>query len=165
VKLSRTKDDERGLLAVTFSPQFATDRTVYVFYTAPCTRRGWSHVNVLSSFRTDPAGSSVDPASQEVLWQLPQRGASHAGGQMIFERSGRMLVFLGDGLDPRLAQSGKSSFGKVLRFDLGAPASEPSVIASGVRHPWRVTTGRPHRAHLFRRAQLHEPVSGGQSPD
>ncbi len=149
VPLSRSRDDERGLLGVAFSPAFATDRRVAVFRTVPTDRRNHSHTNVLSIFRTDPSGSVVDRTSEQVVWSRPQRGTSHSAGQIVFQQADRLLLLVGDASDERLVQDPRSPFGKVLRFDLGMPGSAPEQVASGMRHPWRTSYDARSRSWLF----------------
>lgn len=148
VELRTTSDDERGLLGVAFSPAYAEDRTVYAFRTAPV-EVGGSHRNVLSAYRTDTAGLRVDPGTERELWSAPQTQASHAAGQLWFDEQGRLLLFLGDGQLPETAQNPVSTQGKVLRFDPSRPEAEPEVLASGMRHPWRISFDEPTGQLLF----------------
>lgn len=74
---------------------------------------------------------------------------SHAAGQLHVDDQGRLLLFLGDGQDPATAQDPASPQGKVLRFDLGRPGVQPEVVASGMRHPWRISVDEPTGQLLF----------------
>lgn len=148
VELKQDGDDERGLLGVAFHPAFAENRRLYVFRTAPV-EEGGSHRNVLSEFRTDAEGRRVDPGTEKVLWSALQVYPSHAAGQLHVDGQGRLLVFLGDGQDPPTAQDPASPQGKVLRFDLSRPDAPPEVLASGMRHPWRLSVDEPTGQLLF----------------
>ncbi|GAB4075393.1 PQQ-dependent sugar dehydrogenase [Nostocoides australiense] len=104
VELHQDRDDERGLLGLAFSPDFAADQAVYVFRTVRAEKAGLSQVNVLSRYRADAACTSVDPDSEQEIWRLEQVMTSHAAGQLAFDADGRLLVFMGDGQNPEEAQ-------------------------------------------------------------
>lgn len=148
VELRQGQDDERGLLGVAFDPAYAQSRRLYVFRTAP-TGGGASHRNVLSEFRADRSGRRVDLSTERELWSAPQQNPSHAAGQLHVDESGRLLLFLGDGQQPEAAQDPASPQGKVLRFDLARPDAEPELLASGMRHPWRLSVDEPAGQLLF----------------
>lgn len=142
VELNTQRDDERGLLGLAFHPQWQDNRSVFAFYTAEPPEDADSavdHINVLSEFTVTEDGAGVDPSSEEVVLSFEQEGGSHAAGQLAFEQAGTLLVFVGDGLDAASAQDPYSLFGKVLRLDVDSdPPSDPEIVASGLRHPWRL---------------------------
>ena len=148
VRLWSDRDDERGLLGVAFSPDYRRDRSLYVFRTAPSTRAGFSHVNTLSRFLVGSGGRAVDRDSEQVVWSSPQQEPSHAAGQIAFDARGRLLLFLGDG-QALGAQDPRTPNGKVLRFDLGRRPVRPTVVARGLRHPWRLSYDPPTRQWLM----------------
>lgn len=148
VALHTSSDDERGLLGLAFHPDHGTTRRLVVFRTAPASDPAMSHRNVLSEFRTDRAGRRVDVSTERVLWARDQREPSHAAGQVRFDDQGRLLLFLGDGQDGT-AVDPTSVMGKVLRFDLTQRKPVPEIVASGLRHPWRLSYDAPTRQLLF----------------
>jgi glucose/arabinose dehydrogenase len=135
--------DDRGLLGLAFHPAYAENGRAFVFRTSPPDPGSDAdHVNVVSELRALPDGSGLDPATERVLLEVPQRQAVHSGGQLLFDDGGALLVFLGDGGDRSVtAQDPQSLLGKVLRLDVDAPPGQaaPEVYASGLRHPWRVS--------------------------
>lgn len=152
--LSPDRTDDRGLLGLAFHPDYAANGRAFVFYTAPPRASGQDHVNVLSELSALPDRSGLDPASEQVLLEVPQVFAVHSGGQLLFDQTGALLVFVGDGGDPNVnAQDPATLLGKVLRLDVdtqpGAAAAaadnppieggRPEVYALGLRHPWRVS--------------------------
>jgi glucose/arabinose dehydrogenase len=134
-----SKGAEQGLLSLAFDPSFARDRRLYVDYTD---KAGDTQV---VAYRL-VAAAAVDP---QVLLTVDQPYVNHNGGQLLFDRSGMLLVGLGDGGsagDPQnRAQDLSSDLGKILRLDprTGAAASgnpypqNPKVWALGLRNPWR----------------------------
>lgn len=140
---------EVGLLALTFSPQFAGDGFIYVNYN-DTTGNGNT---VISQFHVD--SNIADPQSEQVLLRVYQPYANHKGGCLKFGSDGFLYCSLGDGGlggDPgNRAQNKDSLLGKILRINVatGAPYSIPpdnpfvgtdgadEVWAYGLRNPWK----------------------------
>jgi len=123
-------DGERGLLGLAFSP----DGTVaYVNYT---NRDGDT---TIASMTVDARGL-IDRGTLQTLLTIAQPYSNHNAGDIVVEPSGTLLVPMGDGGsggDPlRVSLDDESLLGKVLRLD---PAtSMVTVLAKGLRNPWRV---------------------------
>lgn len=142
VALDPDDADDRGLLGLAFHPAYAENGRAFAFRTRPPDPGSEAdHVNVLSELRALPDRSGLDPASEQVLLEVPQHQAVHSGGQLLFDADDALLVFLGDGGERNAtAQDPASLLGKVLRLDVDAvPGAPPEVHASGLRHPWRVS--------------------------
>lgn len=134
-----TKGNEQGLLGFAFDPRFTTTRSFYVDYTDV---DGNTRV-VRYTWR---GGDAVDPTP---LLKEEQPYSNHNGGMLLFDRTGKLLVGLGDGGsagDPgNRAQSLGSDLGKILRIDPATGAGLPDnpypvntrVWALGLRNPWR----------------------------
>ena len=138
---------EQGLLSVAFSPRYQTDHLVYANYTDTS---GDSHI-----VEYQVNGLAVDPASRRELLFVDQPYANHNGGLLVFDRTGMLLIGLGDGGgggDPqKRAQNLGDLLGKILRVDArGRPYAIPKdnpfvarsgargeVWAYGLRNPWR----------------------------
>jgi glucose/arabinose dehydrogenase len=91
---------EKGLLGVALHPAFATNRRLFVRYSAPSrpgTPSGFSHTFVLSEFRFDEAGTRVDPDSERTLLEVPQPQSNHNAGDLAFGPDGLLYVAVGDG--------------------------------------------------------------------
>jgi glucose/arabinose dehydrogenase len=145
---------ERGLLGLTFHPQFATNRRFFVNYTDPS---GDTHV---AEFRATSA-DQADPASERLLLTVEQPFANHNGGGLAFDRAGRLLIGLGDGGsggDPLgNGQNLATPLGKLLRVDVdsaspyaipadnpfaGQAGARPEIWAYGLRNPYRFSVDR-----------------------
>ncbi len=134
-----SKGNEQGLLSIAFDPAYATNHRLYADFTNAA-----GDTRVLAY--TVRAGRAVD--GQELL-AVHQPYANHNGGLLLFDRTGMLLVGLGDGGsggDPQNhAQDLGSALGKILRLDprtgagaVGNPYPEhPEVWAYGLRNPWR----------------------------
>ncbi len=136
---SRTASSgEQGLLGLAFDPKYRTNRFLYVDYTDV---GGDTHV---VRYRTD--GTRVLPASARELFRLDQPYPNHNGGDLAFGPDGFLYVGTGDGGsggDPEnRAQNMQSLFGKMLRFDVRNPGSDPEIVALGLRNPWRYSFDR-----------------------
>jgi hypothetical protein len=146
---------ERGLLGLTFHPQFATNRRFYVNYTNPV---GDTHI---AEFRATSA-DAADAGSERVLLVVSQPFANHNGGGLAFDNSGRLLIALGDGGsggDPQNnGQRLDTLLGKIARIDVdsGSPYSLPAdnpfltmagargeIWAYGLRNPFKIAIDRP----------------------
>ncbi|MFD2999599.1 PQQ-dependent sugar dehydrogenase [Pontibacter toksunensis] len=156
---------ERGLLGLTFHPDFQNNGYFYVNYTAgnPLQTR-------ISRFKA-PTGNSgqVDPGSETILLTFQQPYGNHNGGKVTFGPDGHLYVAVGDGGsggDPQNnAQDRSNLLGKILRLDVnntsgnrtyGIPADNPyannpegfreEIFAYGLRNPWKISfdqeTGR-----------------------
>lgn len=130
---------ERGLLSMAFDPAYARNRRIYVNYTD---KAGDTQVVAY----TVVGGRAVRP---QRLIAVAQPYRNHNGGLVLFDRTGMLLVGMGDGGnagDPEnRAQDLTSLLGKILRIDprTGEPArgnpyrQSPYVWALGLRNPWR----------------------------
>ena len=138
---------ERGLLGITFDPDFATNQYVYVYYTKDDPAPLVSH-NVVSRFTA--SGDVAVPGSETVLFELPDVGSAiwHMGGAMHFGPDGKLYVAVGDYQQPNSAQSIATPTGKILRInkDGTIPTDNPfynqtsgvnrAIWALGLRNPF-----------------------------
>jgi glucose/arabinose dehydrogenase len=134
-----SKGNEQGLLSMAFDPRFAANKNFYVDYTDTNGRTRVVRYTLIDHEPHDP---------QPVLTE-EQPYSNHNGGLLLFDRTGMLLVGLGDGGsagDPaHRAQSLGSDLGKILRIDPSngkGLADNPypvnnRVWALGLRNPWR----------------------------
>jgi glucose/arabinose dehydrogenase len=145
-----SSSSEQGLLSIAFSPQYATNRYLYVNYTDK------NGDTVVSRFTAAADLSQADPQSESKVLGIDQPYPNHNGGQLQFGPDGMLYIGMGDGGsagDPQNhAQDTQSLLGKLLRIDVSAadkpyqvPADNPQlsnatpseVWAYGLRNPWR----------------------------
>ena len=150
-----TTDGERGLLGLAFDPEFATNRTLFVYYTD-----GGGDI-VIGQLTANAAGTAIDVDTLEPMLRIEHSSRSnHNGGQLLFGPDGYLYAFVGDGGgggDPdENAQNRDSLLGKALRIspDLDGgydiPADNPyaavagrdEIWATGLRNPWRASFDR-----------------------
>ena len=117
---------ERGLESVTFDPDFATNRYIYIYYSKadpnnPNVRDNAS-VNRLVRYRMRSDNPDLaDPASATVLIDnIPTPTGVHNGGAMHFGADGMLYLAIGDGGVRSTAQDLSNLNGKVLRLDTAA---------------------------------------------
>ncbi len=152
-RLVRDPGLEEGLLGLAFSPHFASDGRVYLYYSAGEPRR-----SVLSWFPV--ANGIMNTAEEHVVLEVPQPYDNHNGGQIIFGPDGYLYVGLGDGglaADPQLNGQDRSTLlGSILRLDVSGdgyevppdnpfvdtPGARPEIYAYGFRNPWRFSFDR-----------------------
>ena len=85
---------ERGLLGVAVDPAFASNRSIYLFYTA---NAGAQCVNRVSRF-TLGNDNVVSPGSEVVLLDgMPSPAGNHNGGDVQFGKDGYLYASVGDG--------------------------------------------------------------------
>ncbi|MCC5808331.1 MAG: PQQ-dependent sugar dehydrogenase [Opitutales bacterium] len=151
-------DSERGLLGMTFHPEFADNGYVYVNFTNPS---GATVVRRYTVSAVDP--DLADPATDFDILTVPQDFPNHNAGWMDFGPDGYLYIALGDGgssNDPnRRALDLTNLLGSMLRIDVdadgfpGDPARNyripennpfadgedglPEIWAYGLRNPWR----------------------------
>ena len=133
-----TDSGEQGLLGLAFDPRYATNHFIYVNYTD---KNGNTRV-----VRYKTNGTRALPATARELFHNDDPYPNHNGGDLVFGPDGFMYVGMGDGGsggDPEnRAQNMESLFGKMLRFDVRKPGSDPEIVALGLRNPWRYSFDR-----------------------
>ena len=104
---------ERGLLGVAFDPNFATNRFVYVYYTATTP----AIHNRVSRFTAN--GDVAVAGSEVVILELDNlSGATnHNGGAMHFGDDGKLYIGVGENATTSNAQSFDNLLGKILRIN------------------------------------------------
>jgi glucose/arabinose dehydrogenase len=147
---------ERGLLGLTFHPQFTSNGRFFVNYTD---RNGDTHISEFRS--TAPGGDTADAASEREIMFVRQPFANHNGGGLAFGPDGFLYIGIGDGGsggDPQgNGQNLSTRLGKLLRIDVNnaTPYAVPSdnpfasrsgalpeIWAYGLRNPWRFSFDR-----------------------
>jgi glucose/arabinose dehydrogenase len=147
---------ERGLLGLTFHPQYDTLGYFYVFYT----RAGDAALEVARFTRSASNPNVADPNSRSIVITVPHpNNSNHNGGKIAFDADGFLVISTGDGGgggDPdRNSQNRGNSLGKLLRVAVGvnagytipssnpyanstcAQGSCPEIWHYGLRNPWK----------------------------
>ncbi|THG87276.1 PQQ-dependent sugar dehydrogenase [Pseudomonas sp. A-1] len=122
-----------GLLDIALSPQFATDRLVYLSYA----ERG---VDGLAGTAVGRGRLSVDLGALEdfqvIFRQQPKLSSGvHFGSRLVFDRAGYLFVTLGENNQRATAQDLDKLQGKMVRLhpDGRIPADNPFVGRAGAR--------------------------------
>ncbi|MGE5833871.1 MAG: PQQ-dependent sugar dehydrogenase [Acidobacteriota bacterium] len=113
-----------GMLGIFLSPQYATDRKVYLTYSEP--GDGGSSL-ALSRATLSIGKDSASLDGLEVLWrQMPKGRGGQFGAQIAFSADGRYLFLaVGDRQRMTPAQDPDQELGKILRLTLdGKPAPD-----------------------------------------
>ncbi len=101
-----------GLLGITFDPQFATNRFVYLFYTAEATDTDGDGVvdipmhNRIVRVTANASGDSTVPGSEQLLLRLDdlEDNGLHNGGSIKFGADGKLYASVGENGQRTLAQ-------------------------------------------------------------
>jgi glucose/arabinose dehydrogenase len=129
---------EQGLLSVAFHPNYARNHRFYVDYTD---KQGNTRV---VEFRSR-SGRGLKSSARQLLF-VRQPFANHNGGELEFDRNGRLYVGMGDGGsagDPgNRAQNPNQLLGKLLRINPLARGARWQMVALGLRNPWRFSFDR-----------------------
>jgi glucose/arabinose dehydrogenase len=140
VTLTVDSRDERGLLGVTFDPNYATNHYVYVYHTVPGTPSVPVH-NRVTRFTADAANPDVavpDSATTIIdLSSLLTNATQHNGGAIHFGLDGKLYVATGENGNGANSQTLDNYLGKMLRLnpDGTAPADNPFFTDDGVKQP------------------------------
>jgi hypothetical protein len=130
-------DEERGLLSMAFSPNYASDGLFYVVYTAK-NPNGEIRVVEYKRSATDP--NVADPSSARPVFTTPHPHQYHNGGQLQFGPDGKLYLTIGAPPDDSgSAQDPSVPYGKILQLNL---AGGYSVWSYGLRNPWRFSFDR-----------------------
>jgi glucose/arabinose dehydrogenase len=141
-----SSNNERGLLGVTFDPDFGANRYVYVYYTTASS----PIVNRVSRFRASASNPDLaEPGSEVVIFDnIPSQTGWHNGGAIHFGADGRLYVAAGEGHSGSNAQSLDTVSGKLLRINADGtiPTDNPfygvttgnnrSIWSLGLRNPF-----------------------------
>jgi glucose/arabinose dehydrogenase len=112
-----------GLLGLAFHPNYPTDTRAYAAYTHEVS----AGVIVLriSEFTTADGGATLNPASEQMLFEMAQPGGHNNGGHLLFGPDGFLYLGIGDGGNDDSAsgvagngQLTNNLLGKILRIDV-----------------------------------------------
>ena len=95
-----TQGNEMGLLGIALHPEFASNRRLFLRYSAPRregTPQGYSHTFVLSAFEAAEDGRTAIRDSEQTLLEIPQPQPNHNSGNLRFGPDGSLYVSVGDG--------------------------------------------------------------------
>ena len=143
--------DERGLLGMTFDPDYNNNGFFYVSYVDT------ENYSVVSRFKVSNNKLKADINSEKKLFYFKQPFNNHNGGHLEFSPIDNYLyISFGDGGkfgDPfNHAQNTANYFGKILRIDInsdnnydipkdnpfyGSEYQKQEIWAYGLRNPWR----------------------------
>jgi glucose/arabinose dehydrogenase len=114
---------EQGLLAIAFSPNFATDRTFYLHMN---NTSGDTEIRRYQTFNGNAALADTSTSDIILTIEQPDGVTNHKGGMLAFTNDGHLLVGMGDGGgggDPFAnGQNQTSLLGKLLRLDVSSDA-------------------------------------------
>ncbi len=144
VTLTVDSAGERGLLGVTFDPNFSANNFVYVYYTVP----GSPAHNRVSRFTA--SGNVATPGSEFVLLNLNDLSSAgnHNGGAIHFGPDGKLYIAVGENANGSNSQTLSNLLGKMLRInsDGTIPTDNPffntatgvnrAIWALGLRNPF-----------------------------
>ncbi len=121
--LVKSDQEERGLLSMAFSPNYAANGLFYVDYTDID-----GDINVVEYTRSASNPNVADPGSARPVLFAEHSGAQyHHGGQLQFGPDGDLYVSIGDALDGHVHAT--SSDGPVYRLQDGAVS--PCTLNNG----------------------------------
>jgi glucose/arabinose dehydrogenase len=130
---------EQGLLGLAFPADYRTSKSIYVNFSA-----AGDGATVVSRIRV--AGGRAQPATRARLLRVGQPYPNHNGGHLAFGRDGKLWIGLGDGGaagDPEnRAQNPDTLLGKLFTLDISKPRPTPTIVAFGLRNPWRYSFDR-----------------------
>lgn len=142
-------DEERGLLALAFDPDFATNHWLYVYLVR---KNRDIQIGRFEVRRRKLVGGSYHP----ILGIRHRQSGNHNGGKLVFDDKGLLFIATGDGGGKGNqfghSQDHDSLLGKILRIDVHSGArysipagnplvgtkGRPEIWGVGMRNPWRM---------------------------
>jgi len=138
--------DERGLLALTFDPNFSTNHYVYLHYTRKATATTSVHNRVV---RVTANGDRAVAGSEKLIFRLNnQDDTHHMGGAIDFGKNGKLYISTGDNVGGN-TQTLNNLLGKMLRinkdgtiptgnpFYASATGNNRAIWSLGLRNPFK----------------------------
>jgi glucose/arabinose dehydrogenase len=143
--------DERGLLALAFHPNYATNGQFYVWWTLnTTTAAGTGLHDRLSRFRVSIDPNVADPNSEQALISQRDEAGNHNGGQLAFGSDGYLYLSIGDegAANDQFQNSqriDKDFFSGIFRLDVDQRAGSllPNPHASVHAGTYRVPVDNP----------------------
>ena len=154
-----TAYDERGLLGITFHPDYENNGKFYIYYSAPKSGSGIDHESIISEYTVSSGNTNIaDPNSEKIILRFDQPEDNHNGGQLEFGLDGYLYIGSGDGGgagdNHGIIGNGQditNLLGKILRIDVDSgdpylvPQDNPfvgtegsdEIYAYGFRNPWK----------------------------
>jgi glucose/arabinose dehydrogenase len=140
VTLPSTNFGDKGLIGITFDPDFANNKWVYFYYSAS---DSLNHVVRFDATNDTATGSAVQIYQTNTV--SPQY---HIGGTIRFGSDGKLYLSIGDNGTPSNSQSLANPFGKIIRLNkdgtipadnpfVGQSGKLPEIWAYGLRNPFR----------------------------
>jgi glucose/arabinose dehydrogenase len=133
VRLRAPRDQmgfQDGAFALAFPPGYRRGGPVYLLYTR---RDGRVHVDRFRHGRPRPVVS------------VPQTARVDVAGDIAFGPGGLLYASFGFGADPQASQDPATLAGKVVRLNPRAREPRPTIVASGLRVPWRISVDARRR--------------------
>ena len=127
---------DRGLIGITFDPDFKNNKFVYIHYTRSSPIEG--RVSRFTASATNP-DVAVPGSEVVILDNIPSPTDAHQGGAIHFGKDGKLYIGVGDGgLDDKYGKNSQDLSnlkGKILRInkDGSIPADNPFVDQAGKR--------------------------------
>lgn len=119
-----------GLLGLCIDPSFTSNRLVYWVFSEPVTG---GNVTAVAKGRLSDDENRIENAVVIYRSNTPYNGTLHYGGRVLFDKTGSLLVSIGERSDMQtrpLAQSLSSSLGKIIRIQTnGQPAPGNPVFS------------------------------------
>ena len=147
---------ERGLLTVTFDPNFSTNHYVYLHYTRKATATTPVHNRVV---RVTASGDRAVAGSEKLIFRLGNQTAAtdHQGGAIDFGRYSKLYIATGDNDTADKAQQLTNLFGKMLRInkDGTIPTNNPF---------YSTASGNNRASGLGPRTPSSSPYSPARAP-
>jgi glucose/arabinose dehydrogenase len=99
VSIATSCNSEQGILGLAFDPDFDTNGTFYVTYTAPSgqPQLGASDDQVLARYTVSGGNPDVADPAGEVILRVPDIADNHNGGDVHFDHEGYLNWSMGDG--------------------------------------------------------------------
>jgi glucose/arabinose dehydrogenase len=136
VSLPIARGAETGMLGLAVDPGYATNRTVYAYYSDPRQDR-----NVVLRFE-DRDGGASPPTEIVKSVAVSTSGGAHNGGRLAFGPDGKLYITAGNSQSTRVGQDQCKLGGKILRVerDGSLPNDSPYSCspgwAMGFRNPF-----------------------------
>ncbi len=135
---------EKGMLGMTFDPNYAENGYFYLYYTGPTDEDTGEFTVYLERYTVSDEPNFADKDSAFTILQFQQQSPFHNGGSVAFGPDGYLYVGIGDDTSAATVQDLNFFNGKILRIDVSPEAGDIPAECDLVSGNYSIPADNPY---------------------